>query len=189
MIEESEVEARLSSFRLDLAQMKTEHIIQKHITFGSPVALRSDEYFHLKSEVAAHFEIHPTQVVMVGSGKMGFSIVSEKRYRRFGESSDIDIAIVCPELFERFWQAVFDYQQGGAYWPEKDRFVSYLFRGWIRPDKLPNTKFPQRRDWWDFFTRLTSSGQFGSVKITAGLYKSWHFFEAYQSICINQCKI
>ena len=56
-------------------------IVDRHIIFGDCYILDKDSYFDLKEQVADHFEIHPPQVVMVGSGKLGFSIAHPKRYR------------------------------------------------------------------------------------------------------------
>ena len=120
---------------------------------------------------------------------MGFSIARGKRYRPFSEQSDIDVAIISNQLFDEIWQQVFDFWNDGGLWQEDNDFKKYLFRGWIRPDKLPpSERFQIRKDWWEFFRELTSNGSYGPYKISAGLYKSWHYFETYQSICVKECK-
>lgn len=127
---------------------------------------------------------------MVGSGKLGFSIVNSKRYRPFSDTSDIDVAIISPILFDAIWHNVYDYSFSGGYWPEEKAFKEYLFRGWIRPDKLPPShKFALCKDWWDFFRSITSTGRYGPYKISAGLYRNWHFLETYLSVCINECLV
>jgi hypothetical protein len=164
-------------------------IVQKHITLGPCCVLDHATYFALKGEVAHHFAVHPQHVVMVGSGKLGFSIAPDKRYRPFSDSSDLDLAIVSPDLFDRVWKTVLTFNDGGTYWPDKQRFASYLLQGWIRPDKLPPSRvFDFAADWWEFFRALTARGSYGGVKITAGVYRDHHFFERYQSICIKQCR-
>jgi hypothetical protein len=124
--------------------------------------------------------------------KLGFSIAPEKRYRSFGEESDLDIAIVSPVLFEQLWKDLQTHVSSvDCMWHEADskRFRKYFFRGWIRPDLMPFSKsFKLRTEWFEFFTRLTNSERFGPYKISAGLYRDWFFFEQYQSICIQQCK-
>jgi hypothetical protein len=44
--------------------------------------------------------------VVVGSAKLGFSIVPDKRYRAFGETSDIDVVLCSSALFDLFWEDV-----------------------------------------------------------------------------------
>lgn len=180
----------IRAFREDLPNRSVIELVQKHITFGSDCyALKRDAHFELKNQVARKFDINPTEVVVVGSAKLGFSIVSGKRYRWFGDSSDIDIALCSNKLFDQIWIDVFDYWRRGDFWDELNQFRKYLFRGWMRPDKLPPAKsFARSQEWWDFFRQLASTGNFGNYKICGALYKSWHFLESYQAKCMSECK-
>lgn len=183
------ISVEVGTFKADLLQKTTSTVIRRYITFGNCFVLDDDKYFELKLEISEHFKLHPSEVIIVGSGKLGFSIANGKRYKPFGDTSDIDIAIISPQLFDQFWKEIFDYSNSGAFWTESEHFKKYLFKGWIRPDKLPNSPyFSLRKDWFEFFRTLTGNGRYGSYKIAAGLYKSWHFLEEYQSICVKQCK-
>src|SRR5258708_29662172 len=107
------IEELIESFRADLRQREIGELVQRHITYGACFILSGDLYFDLKTQVARRFKIHPSEVLIVGSAKLGFSIVPDKRYRPFGETSDIDVAICSPELFDMFWKDVFDYWSRG----------------------------------------------------------------------------
>ena len=184
----NEAEKRLCEFKEDLRDLSPIQIVRKHIIFGECCMLSPSKYFDLRSEVADHFELHPNEVLVVGSTKLGFSVVPDKQYRLFHETSDIDVALVSSTLFDEFWKEVFDYRSDGPYWPEYNDFVRYFFRGWIRPDKLPRSSmFPLRENWWDFFQTITNSGRYGNYKIFGGLYKSYFFLENYQKICVQEC--
>ena len=184
-----DVTGRIEEFREDLSNLADTTIVRKYITYGNCYILGEDGYFDLKSEVSDQFNVHPNEVVVVGSGKLGFSIAKRKRYRHFGDESDIDIAIVSGTLFDQIWGDVFQYKIGGAYWPEERDFKDYLFRGWVRPDKLPPTPtFEFRNQWWDFFLELERRGNYGPYKIRAGVYKSWHFLESYQTENVRDCR-
>jgi hypothetical protein len=183
-------EEKLAAFRNDLAGSEVHQLVQKHITFGDCFALSQDQYFELKSVVGQKFNLHTSQVLVVGSAKLGFSIVPDKRYRAFGETSDIDLVLCSSELFDMFWQAVFSYWARGETWDGLGDFRRYLFRGWMRPDKLPPAKsFERSQQWWDFFRELTASGKFGPYKISGALYKSWDFLEVYQEKCVRDCQL
>jgi hypothetical protein len=180
---------RIASFRRDLPQRTVSDLVQRHITYGGCFALTDEEYFALKTKISSRFQVHLSEIVVVGSAKLGFSIVPDKRYRAFGERSDIDVAICSSALFDVFWQDVFEFWARGEVWEGLSDFRSYLFRGWMRPDKLPPARtFARGREWWEFFRELTNSGTFGPYKITGALYKSWRFLETYQSKCIGDCK-
>ncbi len=190
LISIEEVDQRISMFKSDLEQYDDEEMIQKYFEHSLvPAVMSEDDYFQLKKEIANHFTLHPSEVIMVGSAKLGFTIKPQSKYRKFGDSSDIDIAIISEELFENIWRAVFEYKNDVKYWGKEQKFKDYLFRGWIRPDLLPHAKrFELAQDWWDFFLNLSSSGQYGPYRIRAGLYYSRYFFEPYQTICINACR-
>jgi len=185
----SQAVERLAEFRRDLDLLPSLAIVRRHITFGQCFVLDDHRHFSLKAEVAEHFHIHPNEVVVVGSGKLGFSIADEKRYRVFGDSSDIDVAIVSASLFDCVWQMVFDYWTDTGGFDLEEDFRGYLFRGWIRPDKLPPTHtFRVRKDWWEFFRRTTSHGHYGPHKVRGALFRTWHFLETYQEINVRKCQ-
>ncbi len=184
----SEIQARLDRYKEDLSGLSPIEIVRKHIIYGESCILSQDRYFDLRSEIADHFQLHPNEVLVVGSAKLGFSIVPDKLYRPFGDESDIDVAIVSSNLFDAIWESIFIYRHEGGYWPEYGEFIKYFFRGWIRPDKLPPSDiFQAGKDWWDFFQEVTSSGVYGDYKIAGALYKSWFFLENYQRICVQKC--
>jgi len=198
-----EVEKRISKFRSDLLRVDAPVIVHKHIMFGECFMLDSEKYYALKREVAKHFKVHTSEVLVVGSAKLGFSIapdimntrtqtlLEKKRYRQFYDKSDIDVVIVAGYLFDEIWQNVFDYWDSMVNmndWSE-NYFRKYLFRGWIRPDKLPPTRtFERQSDWWNFFQDLTNSGDFGPYPIAGALYKSWHYLERYQLKNVIDCQ-
>jgi len=179
----------VAEFKRAICDLEVSVAVQKYRTYGPCCLLSSDVYFELKREIAEQFKLHPTEVLVVGSAKLGFSIVPKKRYRLFNDESDIDVALVAPQLFEQVWAEVYDYWYGGAYWEQHDKFCHYLFQGWIRPDKLPpSAQFNRAAEWWEYFRKLTNTARYGPYKIRAGLYKSWRFLETYQRLCVGQCK-
>jgi hypothetical protein len=185
-----DIQLRIGRFKTDLQSMSVQEVVRRHITFGNCYALNDDQHYNLKHRISEHFSIHTTQVVVVGSGKLGFSIVNSKRYRPFHDASDIDVAIVSSAQFDELWKQVYDFRYLSAgVWPKEELFKKYLFRGWIRPDALPPTaSFPTALEWWDLFRELTHSGDCGQYKLAAGLYKSWHFLEQYHMSSVRACK-
>jgi hypothetical protein len=183
------IQLKVVAFREELRLHDALSMVQRKVTHGSCYMLDDDKYFDLKNVIANQYKIHHSQVVVVGSAKLGFSIAPKKRYRAFSETSDIDVAFASPTLYDVLWNDVFEYWSRGGAWPHLDSFRQYHFRGWIRPDKLPsNPNFPRTKEWWDFFRDLSRSGKYGDIKITGALYKDWSFLEGYQRLCFEQCK-
>jgi hypothetical protein len=187
MTDHSDIEKRIANFHGDLVALSDDIMFQKHIVFGDSYALSPEQYFELKHQIAVQFGLHSTQVILVGSAKLGFSIAPNKQYQFFGDKSDLDIAVVSEDFFSRLWSAAFEYWNDGGYWERHSRFNDYLFRGWLRPDCLPPT-VESALQWFEYFRQLTASKTFGPFKISAGVYKSWWFLERYQQQGIARCR-
>ena len=189
MIEQAKIEESLNEFKGHLSTLPAVDVVRCHILSGPSLLLDEPGYLSFRCKIADHLAVHPNEVVMVGSGKLGFSIAPTKLYRHFCDESDIDVAIVSSALFERVWKSVYEYWRQGGYWEGSADFSEYLFRGWLRPDKLPAAhRLEYCKDWWEFFRQLTASGEYGAYSIRAGLYRSWFFLEDYHQKNIEACQ-
>jgi hypothetical protein len=132
-------------------------------------------------------------VIITGSAKLGFTLVPKEGrpiFSPFGDSSDIDVAIISPKLFTELWRSSLDFVLDHGDWPDANSFRKFLMKGWLRPDRLPkNAEFPSSRDWFDFFRELTASGRFGPYKISAGVYFDEWFWEKYASSSFKNCRL
>lgn len=183
------VNEHINSFMEDLRNLSSSQVVKKRIIFGDCVIINTDYYHQLREKIGAKFKVHPNEVMVVGSAKLGFSIAPQKRYQPFGDKSDIDVAIVSSDLFDSFWKSVYNLWSEKILWENELDFKKYLFQGWIRPDKLPNSKnFEQGANWWEFFRTLTSSGEFGPYKIRGAIYKDFDFLQGYQNFAVQYCK-
>jgi hypothetical protein len=188
MLEPEDIELRIRAFRDDLPVLTSVQMIRKHIIHGECAVITGAQYFDLRSEVADKYKVHPNEVLVVGSGKLGFSVAPTKRYRPFTDTSDIDVVIVSRKLFDEIWKTVHHYWDHGGYWERAAQFKAYLFQGWIRPDKLPPARtFELANNWWQFFNALSSTGKYSVYKIAGALYRDWYFLEAYQLRGVSAC--
>jgi predicted nucleotidyltransferase len=178
----------VDSFKTDLENLDSRQLFRKYILSGAAHALTPDALYLLREEVADHFGVEFNDVILVGSGKLGFSIKRSRRYLPFGEDSDIDLAVVSPKLFQEVWEEVYLHRASGQYWESYEQCAMYISKGWIRPDKLPSAfHFEFADKWWKFFQRLASDRKYGPYKIRGALYHSWFFFQEYQKISIQEC--
>jgi len=176
-------------YREDLNKISNIQIYRKYILDSECYALSANQHLQLKEAIMNKYELEYTDVFIVGSAKLGFSIKPSRRYGEFCDESDIDVAIVSERLFTKIWQQAYAFEKTNSYWEKKNKFFNYLSHGWIRPDKFPiSSIFPFSGEWWEFFRTLTKSERFGPYKISAGVYHSHFFLREYQTICINQCK-
>lgn len=188
MVGAADIEERLRIFRSDLSAYTALQMTRKHVIHGNCAVISDTQYFDLRSEVAVKYDIHPNEVLVVGSAKLGFSIAPKKRYRHFTDTSDIDVVIVSARLFDDIWKEVHSFWSQGGYWERSAQFKAYLFQGWIRPDKLPPAAtFSLANDWWAFFNSLSASGKYSVFKIVGALYRDWYFLESYQLRGVSAC--
>lgn len=182
---------RIERFKADLKHLHPQDSVRKYITTGTPVELSEDDYYDLRRLVSEEFKLHPSAVILVGSCRQGFSIAPRKRWNSAHPGSDLDVAIVSPERFDEFWEAVFVYSRNDRAWHKTyryRRFACTLFKGWIEPRGLPPVpRFAQAARWVEFFDSLMESRRFGTRRISARLYRTWSRLDAYQEICIQQC--
>jgi|SRR5690606_21247384 len=178
----------IEDFKVFLADHTADQVYDRCILTGSCSAISDDATHTVRDNISKRFDVEFANIVIVGSANLGFSIKPKKRYALFGEESDIDVALVCSNLFERVWKEVFLFEKSGAFWPSKHEFRRYLSKGWIRPDKLPSSPvFGFSNEWWDFFRTINVPGV--PFKIAGGIYHSHFFLREYQMICIEQCKV
>jgi len=175
-------------FKIDLQSLSCAQIFRRHVLSGEPRIIGVTELFELREKISDFLGVEFSEVVLVGSAQSGFSIKPQRRYQKFGDNSDLDFAIVSPQIFEKVWKEAHEYRYSGAYWPGKSDFFRYVARGWVRPDKLPKSEiFRLGNEWWDFFRLLSKHSAANGYRLNAGLYQSWFFLESYQKAAIQQC--
>lgn len=195
----------VKKFKNDCVTRSIDIVVQKHLIDGSSYffdKIRKGEEFEFKKDLAKSLNVHIRDIVIVGSGKLGFSIKPDKDnpsyypFKKFdfdykknieNEKSDLDVAIVSSNLFDNQLVNIYNhtssYQNFGG--DKKKSFAYYILKGWIRPDFMPS----------DY--SITSGIQNIQDKykrnygreINIGIYKSWYFFENYHQNNINNLKL
>jgi hypothetical protein len=154
---------------------------------------------YIQIQLAARYgmPITEVQVWITGSAKLGFSI-SEKRkpnvpslprYRTFGPSSDIDVAVVSRPIFELVWRdlSLHSHRQPRFPWVS-GRLGDYLVCGWLRPDHFPrNVRLDRCDNWWDVFRQLSAEPRFRRRPVRGGLFHSTDQLRSYLSRAVAEC--
>ncbi|QMU67655.1 hypothetical protein [Streptacidiphilus sp. P02-A3a] len=72
---------------------------------GTPAAWPQElSYIRWRHLVATELGVDPMAVQLVGSARLGYSLNPKKNFRKFHSGSDLDIAVISPELFDRAWR-------------------------------------------------------------------------------------
>jgi hypothetical protein len=160
--------------------------MRKWLLHGVCFALSAERYYDLRQALADALQVHSTDVVMVGSGKLGFSISPDKAYKHFDDESDLDMAVVSQPLYEALWFELFTYFEQNAIVDKSVR--NYHMRGWLRPDMFPeNSAVPRCNALRDALRAINASMIAGRYPVNIGVYYSWSFLEGYQLRSITNC--
>lgn len=165
-------------------------IVRKYIIHGTPFVFKDNEngYYEFRSLIAKQWNVGFQEVLILGSGKLGYSY---HKNSTFSLESDIDVAIINEQLFEKFYLEIRDFQylkQRGliSLTLEEEKnyntFLKYLIKGWMRPDKLPIqiSGIFSKENWFSFFNSISyKNNPAGDYKISAGLFKSFNYMECY----------
>lgn len=165
---------------------------RRRVIHGTPYVFhgRENEYYSFRKSIADHFKVHFHEIYIVGSAKLGFS---PRKESEFDYDSDIDVAIISRRLFDDIMESIRSYQMelrnSRRAVTEKElgiyhEFLEYVAMGWIRPDKLPHSFHIKdlKNNWFDFFNSISNGkSEVGNYKVAAGVFKSYHHLEMYQS--------
>jgi len=166
------VNERISSFKNDLMKgnLTYEEILQKYIVDGTSY------FFHdyiknvsaedkLKVLISKSFSVDTEEVIIVGSGKLGFSLSPTNYFSEFDKlfsitrlnrhKSDLDVAIISTKLYNEIGEKMYHFT--AAYenkWHKSEfysierarqlfpvpvcyKYFEYITKGWFRPDFRP----------------------------------------------------
>lgn len=143
--------------------------------------------------VSNAMDIGFNNVVMVGSAKIGYSLSPKKRLKTFTEEgenkSDIDIAIISPQLFDYFWKLF-----RISYDVTKERFYQYIsrsiYRGYISDIDLHHIE-ECRMEWLKLSnesTRQLQRKMYFRHEIHYRIYRDWKDMEEYHIQSIEYLK-
>lgn len=127
-------------------------------------------------------------VLMVGSGKIGYSLSPSKKFKAFDEDSDIDIAIISIKMFNELWAKIrlASTEEHISY----KSITSSVFRGFINEKHFSNIAFA--RQYWNNqildLNRCIQEDVGIRHQINYRIYRSWEDLEDYHINGINTLK-
>ncbi len=187
----------VNEFKKICILLDSNFIVQKYIIDG-PTYFFDDIFigdeFEFKKEIANILKVHIRDIVIVGSGKLGFSLKPDHdvpetglyKFKKFDHDfeldnnlnkSDLDIAIVSSRLFDIELENLYNHTDSYKYFIGKNRtdFAKYILKGRFKIDYLP-IDFPLTNE------LSLAQSNFKSIygrNVNIEIYKSWHFFEKY----------
>lgn len=187
----------------DLAKINVKMFYKKYILradnwyFEKILNINEKDIIHavddFKMLVTDAFDIGFNNVIMVGSAKLGISLSPENFPRKFVEEgehlSDIDVAIISPQLFDYFWHLF-----RISYNITNKKYYGYIsrgiYRGYISDIDLMNID-GCRVEWIkrsNTSTKNLQRNMYFRHEIHYRLYRDWKDLEEYNILSIEQLK-
>jgi len=179
-------------FKKLLRDLSAAQIVEEHLLSDDPGAHTTREALnHLRERARMVFGISDQQqfdLIVVGSAKLGFAFLEKSgrdgyrpAYRAYQPGvSDIDVAVVSPQLYGKLWIELARHGTNQNRFPWRSELADYMLHGWIRPDKFP-VDGPQRcKDWKNLVSEVGRSDYFRYKKLRCAIYHSKAFLNYYQ---------
>lgn len=183
------------SFLSELRRLGADTMVNHYLLEGVPAffADRWEDYCIFKENIAQSFGTHPKTVMLVGSGRWGFSTSPDKFPQKFDggkKRSDLDVAIADPALFDRAWRELYDVEMAedpkiSLGYIQRRRVM--LYEGRLDPTTFPpSMRFCQ--DCERFFKSLSEKSWDSRPprKIGAWFFRDWLSVQRYYRKAFRQ---
>lgn len=194
----------IEAFKKNCVELNPDVFVQKFLIENETFffkEIKSGEEFDFKKNIASILGVHIRDVIIVGSGKFGFSLKPDEAseglylfkefdYHNKKESlekkSDLDIAIVSSFLFDK--ELLNLYNHTGFYkntWENRNSFGKYALKGKLAIRFLP-LEFRLTKEILEVQEKYQK--EYGR-EVNLEIYKSWYFFETYHQQNIKNIQV
>lgn len=196
---------QIETIKNDMENLSSRDFYLKHIVrsdnwyFENILQTPLTEIIHavddFKAIVSESLNISFNSIMMVGSGKVGYSLSPEKLYKPFNSDenvrklSDIDIAIISDKLFFEYW-ALFRKSFKMRYKDTYSYIFNEIYRGYINERNILEVE-GCRKKWIEIASQSKKSlhsNLYFKHDISYRIYRSWEDFEEYNLQSINKIK-
>lgn len=181
-------------FKQLLRTKSAAEIVDEHLINSDPGPYISSEALNfLENQLRLVFQLKTEQqlaTIVVGSAKIGFAYLEKPArnggiykpaYREYQAGvSDIDIAIVSPNLYWKIWSELARHGASQQRYPWRPPDLGdYMLHGWIRPDKFPKGAPMICNDFKNTIYAVGRNDYFKYKRLRCGLYCSRYFLRLY----------
>lgn len=198
---------QLETIQSDLTSLSARDFYLKHIVrsdnwyFENILSVQQSDIIHtvddFKAVVSESLNISFNSIMMVGSGKIGYSLSpsSEKLFQPFNSDetvrnlSDVDIAIISNELFYKYW-SLFRKSYKMRYRETYTHVFNEIYRGYINEYNILEVE-GCRKEWIEMASESKKSlynNLYFKHKISYRIYRNWEDFEEYNLQSISKIK-
>jgi hypothetical protein len=192
-------------FRADLRDKSLPELLDMSLHNDEPpyVLEDQDRWDAFRDSIVKNTGAEKSGIRIVGSARFGFSLRPNLEFRKFSDTSDIDVVVVSPDLFDSFWISLLSaayprhrLAQGPGGWLLKER--RELYGGWLTPLKIrldgrilgpkatPALEFKEK-----WFNALKEAARFPTRRhedVQGRLYRTWTHADLYHQFSLTELK-
>jgi hypothetical protein len=165
---------------------KVEDILTELLS-GAPVAFKEvpAEYAKFQNQIATALGCSAADVVVVGSGRFGFSLAPHKFGRPYHDRSDIDVVIVDANFFDTAWLELIRYDFKSLTFDAdvsqslREHRSNNVFWGYIEPYNLKTALSVYKKTWFPLFAALGFFRATAGRTVKARVYRTWEHAKSY----------
>lgn len=162
-----------------------EDVVDNFLFTGAPFAFETDPHSYglLLDHISSGLEVAVTNLTLVGSGRIGFSLSPDRFGIPFSGQSDLDIVVVSPNLFDAAWLDLLRPVPRYYRLPESvrgwhDDHVRHVYNGKIWPTKLSGIVHLAPL-WFRVFKSVSRYPQLANRDVNGLLYRTWDHARLY----------
>ncbi|MGP8299435.1 hypothetical protein ACTPOK_16240 [Streptomyces inhibens] len=166
---------------------EVDYFVTARLFDGTPAVWPHElKYIKWRHLVATELGVDPMAVQLVGSARLGYSLNPKKNFRKFHGGSDLDIAVVSPEMFDKAWGELREIIEDELFSGNKNYLRKLVFEECIALDiVLPRLSFGEQ---WsrsrDLF--IQDLGEtFRNCEVNYRLYRNHRSLRSYQMKSVN----
>lgn len=153
---------------------------------GLPAAFaKVADYDAVRAQLNAALNTDPANIVLVGSGRFGYSLAPGKFGRPFDPRSDLDLVMVDADLFDRSWLELIRYDfksltfNADIVMSLKEHRSNNVFWGYLEPYRLKSALSFYSKVWFPAFMKLGLLRGTAGRSVKARVYRTWEHAKAY----------
>lgn len=160
-----------------------------------PYAFSGDmsSWIEWKTKLAEYLQVDPRDIVITGSGAIGYSLNPNKSFRPFDASSDIDTGVISPYHFELAWRYLRQLRPSWLSLPARSKKAieihrkSYVFSGTIATDIILGL-LPFGSAWQAALDNMGKIAPTVGREVKLRIYKDFDALRNYQAYNIEQLR-
>ena len=172
-------------------------IIDSQLFSGVPFFSSKSPEVHrqMTREIADGLMVQESDICVVGSGRIGFSLSPLKFGRPFSDNSDLDIVVVSASIFDPSWvdtltrsrpnQVKVD--EGTRRVLRRHRDKHYIYNGFMYPDSLHRV-LRVGNSWLRTFNGLSRIPPLSGRIVKGRLYRTWDHVRIYHQWSLDKVK-